>query len=68
MQCFNSATFQLRLLSFLFKPKIQTIQNKPILFSFPLDGRSHVAIKHMDLIKWLPISEKFNQYLRSNYS
>lgn len=64
MQCFNSATFQLRLLSFLFKPKTQTIQNKPILFSLPLE----VGIKHMDLIKWLPISEKFNQYLRSNCS
>ena len=44
------------------KGKLQTIQNKCI------DSRSHTGIKEFEQIIWLPVSERFKQYICSNAS
>ena len=51
-----------------FKSKFQTIQNKSIRYYPQLDNRSHTGIKDFEKIKWLPVSERFDQYLSSNAS
>ena len=48
------------------KSKLQTIQNRCIRYCFQLDNRSQVRVKHFEKINWLPVSERFNQYLCSN--
>ena len=49
-----------------FKSKLQTVQNKCIKYCFQLDKRSHIGMKDFEKINWLPVSERFNQYLCSN--
>ena len=48
------------------KNKLQTIQNKCIRFCLQLDSRSEIEIKKFEQINWLPVSERFNQYICSN--
>ena len=48
------------------KSKLQTVQNRCIRYCFQLDNRSQVRVKHFEKINWLPVSERFNQYLCSN--
>ena len=48
------------------KSKLQTAQNRCIRYCLQLDHRSDNGVKHFEKINWLPISEKFNQYLCSN--
>ena len=48
------------------KSKLQTVQNRCIRYCLQLDNRSHTGVKHFKKINWLPISERFNQYLCSN--
>ena len=48
------------------KSKLQTAQNRCIRYCLQLDNRSDNGVKHFEKINWLPISEKFNQYLCSN--
>ena len=49
-----------------FKSKFQTVQNKSIRYCLQLDNRSHIGIKDFEKMNWLPVSERFNQYLSSN--
>ena len=49
-----------------FKSKLQTIQNKCIRCCPQLDNKSHIGMKDFEKINWLPVSERFNQYLCSN--
>ena len=46
-----------------FKSKLQTVQNSR--YCLPLDNRSHIW-KNLEKISWLPVSERFNQYLCSD--
>ena len=48
------------------KKRLQTIQNKFIRFSLQLDSRIDIGIKESGKINWLPVSERFDQYLCSN--
>ena len=72
MQCNDSTTFRLCLsawypnLNKKFKSKLQTIQNKCIGFCLQLDSRSHIGINEFEQINWLPVSERFNQFICSN--
>ena len=49
-----------------FKNKLQTIQNKCVRYCLQLDNRSNIGMKELEKINWLSVSERFNQYLRSN--
>ena len=49
-----------------FKNKLQTIQNKCIKYCLQLENRSHIGMKDFKKTNWLPVSERFNQYLCSN--
>ena len=46
-----------------FKSKLQTVQNSR--YCLQLDNRSHIW-KNLEKINWLPVSERFNQYLCSD--
>ena len=48
------------------KSKLQTVQNRCIRYCLQLDNRSHIGVKDFEKINWLPVSERFNQYLCSN--
>ena len=48
------------------KSKLQTVQNRCIRYCLQLDNRSQIGEKHFKKINWLPVSERFNQYLCSN--
>ena len=49
-----------------FKSKLQTVQNRCIRYGLQLDNRSYIGKKDFEKINWLPVSERFNQYLCSN--
>ena len=49
-----------------FKSKLQTVQNRFIRYCVQLDNRSQTGEKHFEKLNWLPVSERFNQYLCSN--
>ena len=49
-----------------FKSKLQTVQNRCIRYCLQLNYRSHFGMKEFEKINWLPVSERFNQYLCSN--
>ena len=49
-----------------FKSKLQTVENKCIRYFLQLDNWSHIGIKDFKKISWLPVFERFNQYLCSN--
>ena len=49
------------------KSNLQTIQNGCIRYCLQLDNRSHIGVKEFEKINWLPVSERFNQYLCSNF-
>ena len=49
-----------------FKRKLQTIQNRSIRYCLKLYKRSHIGIKYFEKINFLPVCERFNQYLCSN--
>ena len=48
------------------KCKVQTVQNRCVRYCLQLDNRSHIGVKHFEKINWLPVSERFNQYLCSS--
>ena len=48
------------------KSKLQTVQNRCIRYCLQLDNRSQIGEKHFKKINWLPVSERFNQYICSN--
>ena len=48
------------------KSKLQTVQNRYIRYCLQLHNRSHLRVKHFEKTNRLPVSERFNQYLRSN--
>ena len=49
------------------KSKLQTVQNRCIRYCLQLDNRGHIGImKYFEKVNWLPVSERFNQYLCSN--
>ena len=49
-----------------FQSKFQTVQNKCIGYCLQIDNRSHIGMKDCEKINWLPVSERFNEYLCSN--
>ena len=49
-----------------FKSKLQIVQNRCIRYCLQLDNRCHIVTKDFEKINWLPVSERFNQYLCSN--
>ena len=53
-------------LNMKFKSKLQTIQIKCIRCRPQLDNRSHIGMKDFEKTNWLPVSERFFQYLCSN--
>ena len=48
------------------KSKLKTNQSKCIRYCLQLDNRSHIGMKDFEKINWLPVSERFNEYLRFN--
>ena len=48
-----------------FKNKIQTSQNKCIQFSLQLDKMIHISHKEFETLNWLPVTERFNQFINS---
>ena len=48
------------------KRKLQTVQNRCIRYCLQLDNRSQIGMKLFGKFYWLPVSERFNQYLCSN--
>ena len=42
------------------KNKIETSQNKCILFRIQLDKMSYISQKHFETVNWLPSEEKYN--------
>ena len=49
------------------KNRIQTSQNKCILFALQLDKMyiSHISHKVFEILNWLPLTERFNQCINS---
>ena len=45
---------------------MQTTQNNCIGSCFQLDNKYHIGMKGFEKIHWLPVSERFNQYLCSD--
>ena len=41
--------------------RIQTSQNKHIRFCLQLDKMTHISRKEFETLKWLPVTERFNQ-------
>ena len=48
------------------KNRIQTSQNKCILFCLQLDKMSHISQKEFETINWLPIKERYNHCVNSS--
>ena len=48
------------------KSKLQTIQSECLRYCLQLENRSHIGLKDFEKISWLPVSERFNEYLCSN--
>ena len=48
------------------KSKLPTVQNRCIRYCLQLDNKSQIGMKHFQKINWLPVSERFKQYLCSN--
>ena len=48
------------------KSKLQTVQSRCIRYCLQLDNRSQIGVKYFEKINWLPVPERFNQYLCSN--
>ena len=47
------------------KNRIQTSQNKCIRFCLQLDKTSHMSHKEFETLNWLPVTERFNQWINS---
>ena len=47
------------------KTRIQILQNKCIRFCLQLDKMSDISQKEFETINWLPIKERYNQYVNS---
>ena len=47
------------------KNRIQTSQNKYIRFCLQLDKMTHISHKEFRTLNWLPVTERFNQWINS---
>ena len=47
------------------KNRIQTSQNKCIRFCLQLDKTTHMSHKEFETLNWLPVTERFNQWINS---
>ena len=47
------------------KTRLQTAQNKCIRFCLKLGDRKSITVKQFEKINWLPIYERFNQFILS---
>ena len=47
------------------KNRVQTSQNKGIRFSLQLDKMTHISHKEFEILNWLLVTERFNQFLNS---
>ena len=47
------------------KAKFQILQNKCICFCLNLDSKAHIGLTEFEKINWLPINDRFKQYISS---
>ena len=47
------------------KDKLQVTQNKYITFYLKLKCREHISNEHFQKLKWLPVNQRFKQYVTS---
>ena len=49
-----------------YENKLQVLQKKYIRFCLQLDNREYIGIEHFEKINWLPVDQRFNQWLSTS--